>query len=450
MATHAREERAMSMRLDAKIANTGTRFRIFPQPRFLESFKKPEVLVVSVPPSHMQPGPADDRMFVIDAINKKPYADGEAPPYLGPANPPVRPGPDGHFDKLDPNGREFQCATMYATVRRVLDIWEDYFQRRIEWHFRLDFDRLLLIPLIDWDNAQSGYGFLEFGFARNSLHGIDRTKPYCENFDVLAHELGHGIIFSEVGIPSTEASLTDQYLGFHESCGDLVAITSSLHFHSVVDHLLAHSKGNLFSVNELSRVGELSKRQQIRTAFNWERMSTVSTEPHDLSQPMTGAIFDILVEVFQKELIRSGLITQDLADRSYHTAGSDAADTEVQRAFETAYNKHPEGFKQALLVARDYLGSLLAHAWNGLSPENLAYSQVGLALLAADRSIAEGANQQTIRESFQWREITLPAHSIAFRTRRLTDCGLRSEEVGNGAHALDRQSGGRREFAGVR
>jgi hypothetical protein len=121
----------MSMKLDARLASTGTRFRLFAQPRFIEGFETPETVFISVSPNLMQLGPADDRTYVIDAINKLPYDDFTRPPYAGSHNPPVQPGPDGHYDQLPLTSREFSCATMYATVRRVLDIWEDFFGRRI-------------------------------------------------------------------------------------------------------------------------------------------------------------------------------------------------------------------------------------------------------------------------------------------------------------------------------
>jgi len=130
-------------------------------------------------------------MFVVDAINKNPYSEFTGPPYAGAARPPVRPATDGHFDQISVDSADFLAATMYATVRRTLDLWEAYFGRKIPWHFEMTYPRLELIPAVNWDNAQSGYGFLEFGFGRSLFGGPDRTKPYCENFDVLSHELGH-------------------------------------------------------------------------------------------------------------------------------------------------------------------------------------------------------------------------------------------------------------------
>jgi hypothetical protein len=422
----------MSMQLDATVANVGTRFRIFPQPRFLNIFAEPELITVSVPPDQIQDGPADGRMFVVDALNKLPYSQFFRPPYIGPRNPAVRRGPGGHFDHLDPNSREFSCATMYATVRRVLDIWEDYFRHRIEWQFESDFARLEMIPLIEWNNAQSGYGFLEFGYGRNVNGAIDHTRPYCENFDVLAHELGHSIIFSEVGVPSSVADEAIDYGGMHESAGDLVAIVATLHFHSVVDYLLGATHGNLFTVNELDRVGELSQSREIRRAFNSLRMSDVGDEPHARSQPLTGGIFDIMVEVFQKQLVAQGLITQALADRSTQGPGPgrDQDLQAVQEAFDAAYAGNEAGFNEALLQARDYLGRLLALTWGGMNPNFLTYHDILRRLLRADRLLAEEAglaepeNQETIRSCFAWREITPVPGSLLLRPHSVMSCGL--------------------------
>ncbi|SYX83629.1 hypothetical protein [Paenibacillus alvei] len=140
-------------------------------------------------------------MYVIDAQNKQHYQKFEGPPYTGPRFPPVQPDEQGHFDHVKPGQREFSSTTMFATVRRVMDIWEDYFNQSIPWYFRLRFPKLLLIPRVNWDNAQSGLGFLEFGYGRKEDDSIDYDNPYCENFDVLAHEAGHMIKNSIIGLP---------------------------------------------------------------------------------------------------------------------------------------------------------------------------------------------------------------------------------------------------------
>ena len=428
----------MSLRLDRELAETGTRFRLFPQPRFLRRndgsplFGEPEEVIISVTPDQIQAGPADDRMFVIDAVSKQPYSQFFRPPFSGDKREPVRPGPDGHFTHLDPNSREFSAATMYATVRRVLDIWEDYFGHRVDWHFESDFDRLEMIPLIEWDNAQSGYGFLEFGFGRTPSGTIDHTRPYCENFDVLAHEIGHSMIFSEVGIPSSPDDEGIDYGGMHESAGDLVAIIASLHFSSLVDELLRSTKGNLLTVNGLDRVGELSESREIRVALNARRMSDVGPEPHERSLPLTGAIFDTMVEVFQEDLVSKGLISEELRDRSTNLPGSAEDLAAIQSDFTAAYTGNEAEFKEALLLARDYLGRLLAVTWSALSPNFLTYHDVLRGLMRADRELTEGRNHSIIRACFAWREIAPVPTSLLTRPHTLQDCGLRATPSTNG------------------
>jgi hypothetical protein len=315
---------------------------------------------------------------------------------------------------------------MYATVRRTLDIWQDYHGGRIEWFSRDMFPKMLLIPAVEWDNAQSGFGFLEFGFGRKLTPGgtqvIDHNNPHCENFDVLAHEVGHNILFTLVGVPSAATS-TDEYWGFQESGGDLTAIVAVLHFNSVVDVVLTNSKGNLFTVNELSRLGEAADGREVRRVFNALKMSNVNREAHNLSQPLTGAIFDIFVDAFQMELVRRGLITQQLADRSQFGKASESELPAINAAFAAAYAGHEDEFKTALLTARDYLGRLLAMTWAALSKDFLTYVKVLGGLIDADQEITNGAHARSIRECFAWREIQ-PELPVGLMIRQISDCGM--------------------------
>ena len=418
----------MSVQLDAALVSTGTRFRLFAQSRLLPSFSVPEMVIVSQPPGSIKAGPEDGRMFVVDAVSKIPYEEPGALPaqQTGPTLPPLQPGPDGHFDHLDPDSQEFKAAAMYATVRRTLDIWQDYHGGKIEWFFRASFPKMLLVPSIEWDNAHSGYGFLEFGFGRKvgpgGISEIDHSNPHCLNFDVLAHEIGHNILFTLVGLPRNDTN-TNDFGGFHECGGDLTAIVAVLHFNSVVDNVLASSKGNLFTVNELSRIGETANGREIRRAFNNLKMSNVGNQAHDRSQPLTGAIFDIFIDAFQMELVRRSLITQQLADRSQFGKAPVSELPAINAAFATAYAGHESEFKTALLTARDYLGQLLAKTWAALSPHFLTYIDVLNGLLDADEALTGGAHAQSIRECFAWREIR-PTPS-GFTIRKLSDCGMK-------------------------
>ena len=79
--------------------------------------------------------------------NREPYAFPICHRFTGPANAPILPGPDGHFDHFEVGTRGFNAAHMYGTLRFVLDIWESYFERKVEWHFSKHFARLDSFPI---------------------------------------------------------------------------------------------------------------------------------------------------------------------------------------------------------------------------------------------------------------------------------------------------------------
>lgn len=415
----------MSHRGDLATRGRGTRFRLFPQLPVLPAYREPETVWISRPAGTIAPGPADDRMYVVDAVGKAaPYEYPYLPPYTGRVAPPALPDARGHFDHLEVGSSEFHAAHMYGTVRRVLDIWESYAGHRVGWHFHGVFDRLELVPYVNWDNAHAGFGFIETGYGRDER---GERHLHCLNFDVLAHELGHVLVYSEVGTPARDAE-TVEYFGFHESSGDLVALICVLHFHKVVDHVLRETGGNLYIHNEMSRIGELSQTKQIRVADNALRMSDVADvstpvelmcqpERHQLAQPLTGAIFDILIDVYQQTLVEGALISRELDRLSGRVTGIPVDDPMIDARFAEAYAGRHEAFKAALLQARDYVGIVLACAWQRVSPDRFTYVAVRDALLSVDRGLTGGKYGRTILESFDWRQIG-PRRSSGTSTAR--------------------------------
>jgi hypothetical protein len=393
----------------------GTRFRLFAQAPYRKATPhEPETVRLSPPAGAIGPGPQDDRMYVVDPVGKRePYgisftAYGTPylylPPWNGPIYPPAMPDPDGHFDHLEVGTPEFEMAHCFGCVHFVLDVWHRYFGRPIEWHFAQAHPRLELSLLPHLDNARAGYGFMEIG-AHFSQTG--EVRPFSLNFDVLAHELGHLIIYSEVGLPALEA-IQGEYFGFHESAADLTALVAALHFDSVVDDLLEMTRGNLYTFNELNRFAELSENDEIRTASNDRKLSEFAagwSDEHDLSEPLTGAIFDILVDVFHESLVDRGLISPAVEDLFDQIERAPATEGIIQALFDEAYSRRGEEFREALLEARDYLGVALAEVWKRLSADYLNYDDVGAALLEVDQELSGGRYHQVILNNFFWRDI---------------------------------------------
>ncbi len=396
--------------------SVGARFRVFPQAPFLEPGRAPETIIVSPPAGSIGPGPSDQRMYVIDPVGKEqPYgprlgSDGRPylalPPWPGDVFPPAIPNAAGHFDEIEIASPEFEAAHVYASVRRTLDIWERYFGHTMPWHFGADYDRLEITLLRHLDNAMFGYGFMEVG--AHFTH-TGEARSFALNFDVLAHEIGHAIVYSRIGVPTPVAE-QGEYFGFQESAADIVAMIAVLHFESVVDELLENTHGNLYAINRLNRIGEVSHTDQIRMASNpvtlgafiggWE-------DEHDLSLPLTGAVFDTLVDIFHEELVLRGLIepqVENLADALEYRPG---AAEEMQAMFDRAYRARLDGFKAALLDARDTMGYMFAGAIRRLSADYLGYDDVGQMLLEADIELSGGVYRQIIINNLRKRGVGL-------------------------------------------
>jgi hypothetical protein len=380
------------------VSHPGTRFRLYPQLPGLTRQGHPETIWTSPPAGSVGKGPSDERMYVVDPLGKEmPYGyyqrDGEIfhyrPPWDGPIRPPVTPDEEGHFDYLEFGTPQFEQAHAYGSIRFTLDIWEDYFGHPINWHFSDHFDRLEILFLHGLQNAFAGYGSIEVG----SYDGANGEHVHFGlSFDVLSHEMGHLIIYNEVGLPDT-SSIHGEYFGFHESAADMVSFISLMHFESALLGLLEASRGNLYTLNHLNRFAEVSDFDQLRIASNnltlYDFQKGWASE-HELAQPLTGAMFDIWIDVFHENLVENGLISVELEELSDRIENDPDYHQIIQPLFDDAFWANPQGFYQALADARDYMGATLAATWKHLSAFKLDYEDVSRAMFDADKSITGG------------------------------------------------------------
>jgi hypothetical protein len=408
----------------------GTRFRLFP--KAYEGYLEPETVWVSPSPGTIGPGPADGHMHVVDALDKEGPYDPPSwmPPYRGRVGPPALPGTDGHFDHIPVDDRTFLSAHTYATARRVLDVWEALFGRRITWWHASTYPSLELLPLIHWNNAQSGSGFVELGARQNNQGELHR---FCLNFEVIAHEVGHAIAFSEVGVPDPDR-LNGEYLAFQESFSDLIALISVGFFDSVLSKLLARTHGNLYVLNLLNRIGEISETQQIRVADNetrlrdldglrldpggvWTDETGAGRNAHDLAQPLTGAIFDILVEVFQERLAQRGLIPAGADARGWTREAAETALEWFERRWGAVFFRFEPEFRTAIAEARNVVGGAIALVMNRLDPNDLTFARIATLFLEASLELGQGGQIAAFREIFLERDIVPEPRAPQLRIR---------------------------------
>jgi hypothetical protein len=392
----------------------GTRFRLFVQPPFAVADAEPEIVIVSSPPGTVGPGPADERMYVVEPVGKNwPYGMNRGPLgtpfiYLPPWDrrrfEPAVPNASGNFDYLTPEMPGFEAAHAFGCVRFTLDVWEGYLGQPVEWHFRDHFDRLEISILPDWDNAQYGYGFLEIG---SQFEGDGRVLPFALDFDVIAHEVGHAIIYSVLGVPRPNTEYPE-YLGFQESFSDCVSLIAAMHFPSVIDEVLDETRGNLYLSNRIARFSEFPGKRQIRTANNTRTMDEFVDgyrNEHELSEPLTGAIFDILADIFHESLVERKLIPREVEELAELVEFGGAEHEELQDAFDLAFARNSDGFREALADARDLGAQFLAETLWDLDPDFLDYGDVARTMLAVDERETGGRFAEIMERNFDRRGI---------------------------------------------
>ncbi len=393
--------------LSTRYAETGTRFLIYPQRKMRKSRDDPETVYINARPGTIRAGPQDEGIYVVDAEDKIPYYLSGWPPYTGPTRPPAEPDPIGHFDHIEPPDDEFSAATVFAAIRLVLTIWEHYLGRKVRWYFRDAYPRLEVIPRVNLErDSASFFGYIECGFENLE----ERSGPFCQNFDVVAHEVGHIVLKDVIGYPPYR---TMALRAHEEACADLAALVAVLHFESVVDEVLEETNGHLFSLNVLSRFGELRKSKELRDAFNSATLSDVrwdSDQEHykyQLALPFMGAAYDILVYIYQRHLVQRRVIPKRLADDSFNFPGESMPD--IQGEFGKYFTRKAEAFKEALLNARDDFAQLLVQTWKKTSMQDLEYPRVVQNMLDAELELYRGRYRSIILDAFELRDIVPPS-----------------------------------------
>lgn len=211
-------------------------------------------------------------------------------------------GNDGQvLDKSSVATFQFHQVSLWATLQGALDFFEEgsALGRAIPWAF--EGNRLIVVPHAGYgenafyDRASKSLQFYYFG-------SEDQTVYTCLSVDIINHEFAHAVLdgvrplFNESSNPQTAA--------FHEFVGDLSAILLTLQNGPLRRQLAKSSGGKFEAATTLSSLAEefgnaVSGRPYLRTARNDRTMAAVAneTEPHRLSEVLTGAMFDVLMAI---------------------------------------------------------------------------------------------------------------------------------------------------------
>ncbi|WP_181259328.1 hypothetical protein [Pseudoduganella armeniaca] len=227
---------------------------------------------------------------------------------------PVAPNAFGDFI-VPPDTDQFDAVHTFAVVRQTLTM----FQRVLAahdggpvpwaWNSGSDTEPLQVYPH-GLPNVMNAYysrneRALKFGdFVQTNEAAAARIYT-CRSFDIVAHETGHAVL-DGLKPRWILSSAPPQTGGLHESFGDLTAIFLALAQMDQVEAIIAQTRADLHDKTFLADMAEqfglaLGRPNGLRNADNDLTLSQTGTEVHAISQVFTGAVYDILADIFAFE-----------------------------------------------------------------------------------------------------------------------------------------------------
>ena len=218
---------------------------------------------------------------------------------------------------------QFHQVHAWAIVQNALDFYESGFGlgRKILWGF--EGNRLIVLPHAGYgqnayyDRLSKSLQFYYFDRGKDGPDDSGEDRPddggedrpdriyTCLSADIVNHEFGHAVLdgirpyFNEATTPETAA--------FHEFAGDLTALLVVFRNNEFRKRLVIETKGKLQARNALNNLASefgdaVEGRDYLRSAVNKRTMRSLAGDqrPHLLSEVLTGAVFDIIIELSRR------------------------------------------------------------------------------------------------------------------------------------------------------
>ncbi|VXB37983.1 hypothetical protein [Massilia sp. 9I] len=252
------------------------------------------------------------------------------PVLAGPRDARIAPGAPG-IDAVEPNAfgdfvtqpdtPQFDAVHTFAVVRQTLTMYQRALlaaglDMPLPWQWNTSMDtRPLAVYPYGLPNVMNAFysrtqGCLKFGdFIPPSEGGAqldESARIYtCRSFDIVAHETAHAVL-DGLKPQWLLADAPPQTGGLHEAFGDLTAIFLALSQLDQCEAVVAQTKAHLHDKTYLSDIAEqfgmaLGGTTGLRNADNDLTLGQAGTQVHAISQVFTGAVYDVLADLFAYE-----------------------------------------------------------------------------------------------------------------------------------------------------
>lgn len=226
---------------------------------------------------------------------------------------PVSPNAFGDFI-MQPDTDQFDAVHSFAVVRLTLTMYQRVLSRADQgaplpwaWNSGNNTAPLEVFPhgLPNVMNAYYSRSDRALKFGHFVPSGSLERVYTCRSFDIVAHETGHAVL-DGLKPKWILNSAPPQTGGLHESFGDLTAIFLALSQLDQVEAVIAQTKADLHDKTFLADMAEqfglaLGRPNGLRNADNDLKLSETGNQVHAISQVFTGAIYDILADIFSFE-----------------------------------------------------------------------------------------------------------------------------------------------------
>ena len=218
------------------------------------------------------------------------------------------------------NSIEGQAANDFVTIANSIKLVQSYASKPIKrWAATRN---LTVVPRAGKDlNAYYDRRSLQFFFISDPV--LHKTVYAADSADVVAHELGHGLLDCQK--PELWNAQTLEGMGFHEAYGDINAILAILNYKPILEYVLKETNNDLRKDNIVARLAEemgvaladltgTKRKGGLRDAINNfvytppERLpqdgpdEKLTGECHSFGRLFLGAWYEVLVNLYEKEL----------------------------------------------------------------------------------------------------------------------------------------------------